>query len=129
MWSAFDGAYATGAFDDMETSNIVFVVFISIALCAVWTMISIALSIPWLSREDTVAVAYTVPAKTTSIGVPLSEAIFKGLPPMLLAKFQIPIVIFQGLQVAFGSFLTGYFHRWIIKGSVSSKSGREDEVG
>lgn len=126
MWSAFDGAYATGAFDDIETSNVLFLVIISIALYAIWTLISIALSIPWLNRQDTVAVAYTVPAKTTSIGVPLSEAIFKGLPPMLLAKFQIPIVIFQGLQVAFGSVLTGFFHRWITTGSAPPEIRVED---
>ena len=115
LWQTFDGAFATGAFDSIETDNIVFLIFISIAFYAVWTVICFSLSLPWLSKQDAIAVAYIVPAKTSSIGVPLSEAMFVGLPPIVSSKLQIPMVVFQGLQVALGSLLTLAFRQWVEK--------------
>ena len=113
MWQPFDHAFAVGAFSDVKANNIVFLVFISIVLYALWTFMSLALSLFWLNQEDTVAVAYTLPAKTTSIGVPLAEAIFIGVSPIVSSKIQIPLVIFQGLQVACGSLLVNAFRHWL----------------
>lgn len=47
------------------------------------------------------------------MGVPLSTTIFAGMDPVLRSKIQIPIVIFQGLQIACGGALIGVFRKWI----------------
>ena len=47
------------------------------------------------------------------MGVPLSTTIFSDLDLDLESKIQIPIVIYQGLQLAFGSILIPIFRRWV----------------
>ena len=116
IWQTYDGAFASGAFDSVDPSNIIFLVFISIAFYALWTITCFSLSLLWLCKEDAIAVAYVVPAKTPAIGVPLSSAMFTGLSPITASKIQIPMVIFQGLQVAAGSLLTLVFRRWMESG-------------
>ena len=116
VWQTYDGPFATGAFDSVKETNIIFQAFVSIAFYALWTVISLSLSLLWLSKEDATAVEYIVPAKTPAIGVPLSQAMFAGLPPLIASKLQIPMVIFQGLQVAAESLLTLAFCEWIGDG-------------
>lgn len=91
----------------------IFIVFISIGYFLVWLIVCIALSIPWLPKKDTIAVAYCVPAKTPAMGVPLANVMFTTLTPLQQAKIQIPLVIFQGLQIAFSSILTIFFRKWV----------------
>lgn len=87
--------------------------FISIVYYVLWTFICVSLSIFWLGKEDAIAVAYCVPAKTSAMGVPLSNVMFPGLPAISASKIQIPMVIFQALQIAGGSLMTIAFRRWI----------------
>jgi len=54
------------------------------------------------------------------MGVPLSNVMFAGLSPITASKLQIPMVIFQGLQIAAGSVLTLVFRKW-IGGEVEKK--------
>ena len=91
----------------------VFVVFISIALYAFWTFICVSLSLLWLGKADTIAIAYIVPAKTPAMGVPLSNVMFPRLSSIDASKLQIPMVIFQGLQIGAGSLLTLAFRAWL----------------
>ena len=113
IWQTFDQAFQTHAFDSVKGSNLVFVVFMSIVFYAIWTITCFLLSRLWLSKADTIAVAYVVPAKTPAMGVPLSSVMFAGLEPITASKLQIPMVIFQGLQIAAGSLLTLVFRKWI----------------
>ena len=113
IWQVFDSAFQTNAFEDVKGSNMVFIVFISIAFYLLWAAICVSLSVLWLPKEDTIAVAYCVPAKTPAMGVPLSVVLFTGLSTITKAKIQIPLVIFQGLQIAGGSLLTIPFRKWI----------------
>ncbi|MCJ1401751.1 hypothetical protein MMC11_004968 [Xylographa trunciseda] len=113
IWQTYDEAFATGAFSSVKSDNIIFVIFISIAFYAVWTIICVGLSLLWLGKKDTIAVAYCVPAKTPAMGVPLANVMFTGLSAINVSKIQIPMVIFQGFQIAAGSLLTMAFRRWI----------------
>ena len=92
----------------------IFLVFISIAFYILWTIVCVFLSRFWLDKKDTIAVAYCVPAKTPAMGVPLASVMFLGLPAITASKVQIPMVIFQGLQIAAGSLMTIVFRRWIL---------------
>jgi len=53
-----------------------------------------------------------VPAKTPAMGVPISNVMFVGILAITSSKIQIPMVIFQGFQIAFGSVLTIFFRKW-----------------
>jgi sodium/bile acid cotransporter 7 len=113
IWQTYDGAFASGAFDTVPGSNMIFVVFISIALFAMYFCVAFFTGILWLPRKDIVAVCYCVPAKGPAMGVPLSTTIFAGMDPVLRSKIQIPIVIFQGLQIACGGALIPLFRKWV----------------
>ena len=94
IWQTFDQAFETGAFNSVKDNNIVFVVFISLFFYTLWTITSFLFSRIWLSKADTVAVAYLVPAKTPAMGVPLSNVMFATLSTTTASKLQIPMVIF-----------------------------------
>lgn len=113
IWQTFDSAFATGAFTSVKGDNMVFIVFISIAFFLSWGLICVMLSLLWLGKQDTIAVAYCVPAKTLAMGVPLSTVMYSGLSTLTKSKIQIPMIIFQGFQVAGGSLLTIAFRKWI----------------
>lgn len=113
IWQTYDSAFASGAFESVPGSNMVFMVFICIGLYLVFFFVAFFSALLWLPRKDVVAVCYCVPAKGPAMGVPLSTTIFAGMDPVLRSKIQIPIVIFQGLQIACGSLLIGVFRKWI----------------
>jgi len=47
------------------------------------------------------------------MGVPLTILLFTGIAMIEQSKIQIPMVIFQGIQILAGSLLTTVFRRWI----------------
>jgi solute carrier family 10 (sodium/bile acid cotransporter), member 7 len=47
------------------------------------------------------------------MGVPLATVMFVGLTPLLEAKLQVPMVIYQGLQIVAGSVLITPFRKWV----------------
>lgn len=47
------------------------------------------------------------------MGVPLTQVMYVGLTQMQISKIQIPMVIFQGLQIAMSSLLTLAYRRWV----------------
>ncbi|OJJ47064.1 hypothetical protein ASPZODRAFT_131996 [Penicilliopsis zonata CBS 506.65] len=128
IWQTFDQAFGSNAFSSVKGNNIVFIVFISIVYFLIWLAICLATSMPWLSKRDTIAVAYCVPAKTPAMGVPLSNLMFVGLSSLQQAKIQIPMVIFQGLQISLSSLLAIYFRKWV---AVEEKEDldKQDEPG
>jgi sodium/bile acid cotransporter 7 len=113
IWSTYDQAFSSGAFADVKTNNVVFLVFISIALFFFLLGICFGLAMLWLPRDDVIAVCYCVPAKTPAMGVPLAHVMFIGLSTQLESKIQIPLVIYQGLQIVAGSLLTILFRNWM----------------
>lgn len=125
IWQTYDQAFESGAFQSLKSTNVVFIVFISIVYYVIWTGICVSLSILWLDKKDTIAVAYCVPAKTPAMGVPLSAVMFSGLPAITKSKIQIPMVIFQGFQIAAGSLMTIAFRRWLR--SEEERGKREED--
>ncbi|KAL2042201.1 hypothetical protein N7G274_004689 [Stereocaulon virgatum] len=101
----------------------------SIAFYALWNSTCFLLSRLWLSKADTIAVAYVIPAKSPAMGVPLSNVMFSGLSPITASKIQIPLVIFPGLQIAAGSILTLVFRTWIGEGEAAELKDAENETG
>jgi solute carrier family 10 (sodium/bile acid cotransporter), member 7 len=129
VWQTYDQAFGSDAFKTIKGDNMIFIVFISIALFVVFLTIAFLTSIVWLPKEDTISVCYCVPAKTPAMGVPLAMTMFVGLSPVLEAKLQIPMVIYQGLQIVGGTIFIHPLRNWIDrdKMSISEKPGRNGE--
>lgn len=125
IWQTFDEAFSSGAFKTVKPDNMIFIVFISIALFFIWFIICFLASILWLPRKDTVSVVCCVPTKTPAMGVPLTAVMFVGLSTTNAAKLRIPMVIFQGIQVLLSSLLTIPLRKWVDR----DKESHDSEVG
>jgi solute carrier family 10 (sodium/bile acid cotransporter), member 7 len=117
IWQTYDQAFSSDALRTMKTSNVIFLVFMSLGLFTLFLLLSLFTSKILFSKPDTVAICYCVPAKTPAMGVPMSTVLFVGLSPLLEAKIQLPLVIYQGLQIMAGTALTGPFKRWVDAGT------------
>ncbi|OCK77160.1 hypothetical protein K432DRAFT_384911 [Lepidopterella palustris CBS 459.81] len=113
IWQTFDQAFGSGAFASVKGDNIVFIVFMSIALFMLWLGVCFATSMLWLGKQDVIACCYCCPAKTPAMGVPLSIVMYVGLSTIQESKLQIPMVTYQAFQVAAGSLLTIVFRKWV----------------
>ena len=113
LWSTFDQAFESGAFSSVKADNKIFIVFISIAYFMIWLTACFFSSILWLPKKDTIAVCYCVPAKSIAVGVPFSSLLFVGLSRTQESKLQIPMIIFQGIQIASASLMTIPFRSWV----------------
>ncbi|RMY80284.1 hypothetical protein D0862_12806 [Hortaea werneckii] len=122
LWQTYDKAFASQAFSSVPGDNMVFVVFVSLGLLVVFLLVSFGTSYFWLPKKDVVAVCYCVPAKGPAMGVPLATTIFAGIEPVLESKILIPIVIYQGLQVALGTILVPIFRKWIERDEARKKT-------
>ncbi|KAF2654146.1 sodium bile acid symporter family protein [Lophiostoma macrostomum CBS 122681] len=129
IWSTFDQAFGSGAFAEIKTSNIVFLVFMNVAMYFVWLGICFASSIIWLAKKDVIACCYCCPAKALTMLVPLSSVMYVNISPNDQSKLQIPVILFQAFQVAIGGFLTIIFRRWIKPEEDEEKRQKEFEAG
>lgn len=126
LWQTFDHAFGTDAFSSVKSSNMIFIVFITVLNYGLWLTISVTMSVFWLDRKDTVAVAMCAPAKTLALGMPLSFLMFRGITGLEEAKIQIPMLMFQVLQMGLASLTTIGFRRW-VDAAEPRKSQVEDE--
>ena len=99
----------------IKSSQIAVLCLICPVLFIFWLAIAFGTFIFWLPRRDTIAACYCIPAKTPSLGVPLSMAMYVGLTVPQQSSIQIPLVIFQALQIVVGSLLTVGFRRWLAR--------------
>ncbi|RDI86319.1 hypothetical protein Vi05172_g3709 [Venturia inaequalis] len=113
IWQTYDQAFASHTLKVLPASNIAFLVFMSIALFTLMLVVSLVSARFWMGRADTVAMCYCIPAKTPAMGVPMSTVLFVGLSPALEARLQLPLVIFQGMQIVAGTILTVPFKAWV----------------
>ncbi|EUC27516.1 hypothetical protein COCCADRAFT_31017 [Bipolaris zeicola 26-R-13] len=113
VWQTFDQAFSSGAFEAVKPSNIVFIVFINIALYMIWSAICFTAASLWLPKKDVIACCYCCPAKALAMVVPLTSVMYINIDPVNQSKMQIPAIIFQAFQVAIGGIMTIGFRKWI----------------
>ncbi|KAF4979618.1 hypothetical protein FZEAL_4175 [Fusarium zealandicum] len=148
VWTTFSGAFGTGALKDLSTSNILFNVFMNVALYAVFTVICFYAARPpagftarvsssWLgkvlpgaflpkrmSKEQTIAVCFCGAAKTTSLGIPLVSAMWARADDLTRAYIQIPVLLYTIEQVFMAQMLV-YVFRWYMRRG--NKENEEDD--
>ncbi|KAF4968245.1 hypothetical protein FSARC_4336 [Fusarium sarcochroum] len=138
VWSTFSGAFGTGALKDLSTSNVLFLVFMNVALYALFTVICFfsarppesltrIVSASWLgrilphallpkrmSKEQTIAVCFCGAAKTTSLGIPLASSMWARADDLTRAYIQIPVLLYTIEQVFMAQGLV-YVFRWYMR--------------
>jgi sodium/bile acid cotransporter 7 len=129
VWQTFDQAFQSGAFKTVKTSNIIFIVFICIALYMIWLAICFATSVIWLPKKDVISCCYCCPAKALAMVVPLSSVMYINISPVEQSKLQIPAIIFQAFQVGIGGILTICFRRWIRPEELKEEAEKNVEAG
>jgi sodium/bile acid cotransporter 7 len=136
VWQTFDQAFASGAFTAVKPSNILFTVFICLALYLAWSAICFTAAMLWLPKVDVIACCYCAPAKALAMVVPLTSVMYVDIEAVEQSKMQIPAVCFQALQVTAGGLMTIAFRRWMRgekdgesagerKGTVDVEAGKE----
>lgn len=129
VWQTFDQAFQSGAFNAVKHSNIIFIVFITIALYFVWLAICFTTSIFWLPKKDVIACCYCCPAKALAMVVPLTSVMYINISPVDQSKMQIPAIIFQAFQVGIGGIMTIMFRRWIRPEEEREEAEKNGEAG
>ncbi|KAL6712380.1 hypothetical protein ACN47E_000257 [Coniothyrium glycines] len=129
VWQTFDQAFSSGAFTAVKPSNIIFIIFITIALYFIWTGICFTAATCWLPKKDVIACCYCCPAKALAMVVPLTSVMYINLSPVDQSKMQIPAIIFQAFQVAIGGIMTILFRKWIRPEEQKEAAEKQAEEG
>jgi sodium/bile acid cotransporter 7 len=126
VWQTFDQAFQSRAFESVKKSNIIFIVFICMALYLIWTAICFTAAIVWLPKKDVIACCYCCPAKALAMVVPLTSVMYINISPIEQSKMQIPAIIFQAFQVGVGGLMTIGFRRWIRSEEEKEEEEKEE---
>lgn len=112
IWSGYDSAFESHALADVEKAQIIGVIGICLAVFLLWMFVTIAASVAFLGREDTVAAAFCIPTKSPALGIPLATILFAGMSAEDTAKVYIPLIIFQFIQTCLSNLATLPLRQW-----------------
>ncbi|KAJ6068926.1 hypothetical protein N7499_010813 [Penicillium canescens] len=127
IWSTFSSCFATGALQSLSAQSVVFVVLFNIALYIFLTLICFLGSRPprilssrkWsepmfkrMSPEETIAVCFCGPAKSTALGIPLLYAMWQPIDLFTKAKTSVPVLLYTTEQICVAHFFVQIFQRW-----------------
>ncbi|KAL4761083.1 uncharacterized protein BDW70DRAFT_168361 [Aspergillus foveolatus] len=129
IWSTFSSCFATGALQGLSTESIVFVVLFNVALYLFLTAVCFFISRPpqglcvrttfgrWqvlkqMSVEETIAVCFCGPAKSTALGIPLLYAMWAPVDLYIKAKTSVPVLLYTTEQLFVAHFFVHAFRWW-----------------
>ncbi|OKP11947.1 hypothetical protein PENSUB_2499 [Penicillium subrubescens] len=115
------------ALQSLSAQSIIFVVLFNIALYIALTVISFFSSRPpkfllnhrWfqpilksMPPEETIAVCFCSPAKSTALGLPLLYAMWAPVDFYTKAKTSVPVLLYTTEQICVAQFFVQLFRRW-----------------
>ncbi|KAJ5604085.1 hypothetical protein N7537_007041 [Penicillium hordei] len=127
IWATFSSCFATGALQTLSAQSIVFVVLFNIVLYITLTAVCFVCSRPprifssrrWskpifkrMSPEETIAVCFCGPAKSTALGIPLLYAMWQPVDLFLKAKTSVPVLLYTTEQICVAHFFVQLFRWW-----------------
>ncbi|OQE44727.1 hypothetical protein PENCOP_c002G08220 [Penicillium coprophilum] len=146
IWATFSSCFATGALQTLSAQSIVFVVLFNIILYTALTTVCFFCSRPprifssrrWskpifkrMSPEETIAVCFCGPAKSTALGIPLLYAMWQPVDLLLKAKTSVPVLLYTTEQICVAHFFVQLFRWWhariVEKEELDDRRG--DDVG
>ncbi|KAI9035291.1 uncharacterized protein KD926_003785 [Aspergillus affinis] len=150
VWATFSSCFATGALQTLSARSIIFVVLFNIALYIFLTALCFILCRPPLvlcklglggkhvsvfkriSPEETIAVCFCGPAKSTALGIPLLYAMWTPLDLVVKAKTSVPVLLYTTEQICVAHFFVHVLGRWrrrVNEREMSMERGLGLEVG
>ncbi|PLB51221.1 hypothetical protein P170DRAFT_382570 [Aspergillus steynii IBT 23096] len=139
VWTTFSSCFATGALQTLSTRSIIFVVFFNIALYIFLTGVCFVLCRPprvlsslgfgtshvfkRISAEETIAVCFCGPAKSTALGIPLLYAMWTPVDLFVKAKTSVPVLLYTTEQICIAHFFVHVLRKW--RGRVLEMEERE----
>ncbi|KGO74299.1 putative sodium bile acid cotransporter [Penicillium italicum] len=148
IWATFSSCFATGALQTLSAQSIVFVVLFNILLYITLTAVCFFCSRPprilssrrWskpifkrMSPEQTIAVCFCGPAKSTALGIPLLYAMWQPVDLFLKSKTSVPVLLYTTEQICVAHFFVQLFRWWharTVEKEDTDVSTRDDiEVG
>lgn len=146
IWTTFSSCFATGALQTLSVPSVIFVVFFNIGLYIALTGVCFFTSRPpkflspqsWskampksMPPEETIAVCFCGPAKSTALGIPLLYAMWAPIDLYTKAKTSVPVLLYTTEQICVAHFFVQLFRRWhariIEKEDVEQGHQHEDE--
>lgn len=127
VWTTFSSAFSTHALEALSPQTVAFTILFNVALYLFLVVICFVLCRPpkflrthrWtkavfraMSPEETIAICYCGPAKTTALGIPLLYAMYTKLDLFIKAKTSIPVLLYTTEQIFVAHFLVHAFRRW-----------------
>ncbi|KAL4780166.1 putative sodium bile acid cotransporter [Aspergillus varians] len=129
IWVTFSSCFATRALQDLSTESVIFVVLFNIALYVFLTAVCFSLSRPaqslcdratfgrWqilkqMPPEETIAVCFCGPAKSTALGIPLLYAMWTPVNLFVKAKTSVPVLLYTTEQMFVAHFFVHAFRWW-----------------
>ncbi|KAJ5356855.1 hypothetical protein N7517_011464 [Penicillium concentricum] len=148
IWATFSSCFATGALQTLSAQSIVFVVLFNIILYITLTAVCFFCSRPprifssrrWskpifkrMSPEETIAVCFCGPAKSTALGIPLLYAMWQPVDLFLKAKTSVPVLLYTTEQICVAHFFVQLFRWWhariVEKEDIDDRTGDDGEIG
>ncbi|KAJ5497383.1 sodium bile acid cotransporter [Penicillium fimorum] len=142
IWATFSSCFATGALQTLSAQSIVFVVLFNIILYITLTAVCFFCSRPprifssrrWskpifkrMSPEETIAVCFCGPAKSTALGIPLLYAMWQPVDLFLKAKTSVPVLLYTTEQICVAHFFVQLFRWWHAR--IVEKEDLDDRMG
>ncbi|KAJ5800334.1 uncharacterized protein N7518_002402 [Penicillium psychrosexuale] len=127
IWATFSSCFATGALQTFSAQSIIFVVLFNILLYITLTAVCFFCSRPprifssrrWskpiferMSPEETIAVCFCGPAKSTALGIPLLYAMWQPVDLFIKAKTSVPVLLYTTEQICVAHFFVQMFRWW-----------------
>lgn len=86
-----------------------------------------AVTLKQMSKVQTIAVCFCGAAKTTSLGIPLSTAMWIHADNLTRAYIQIPVLLYTIEQVFLAQILV-YFFKWYLRKDLKKEEGEEQQA-
>ncbi|KAF7162964.1 hypothetical protein CNMCM5623_008029 [Aspergillus felis] len=128
VWMTFSTCFATGALQTLSVQSVLFVVFFNIALYIALTGVCFVLSRPpevllvnrfgmrrifkRITPEETIAVCFCGPAKSTALGIPLLYAMWAPVDLYTKARTSVPVLLYTTEQICIAHFFVHALQRW-----------------
>lgn len=65
-----------------------------------------------MTPEETIAVCFCGPAKSTALGIPLLYAMWQSVDLFTKAKTSVPVLLYTTEQICVAHFFVQLFQRW-----------------
>ncbi|BGP48822.1 LRR receptor-like serine/threonine-protein kinase RGI2 [Rhodotorula kratochvilovae] len=132
IWSTFSGAFHAGAFEILTGEAIAMIVCVNLGLYLLFSALLFAVCRlipfprgivmenkrgkgevgPLLAPETTISALFCGGAKGAALGAPIVSILYGGLAPEARGIVSLPLVLYQGTQVALGQGAVIVLRKW-----------------